>query len=103
MYGGTLLAEGAERLGYHAYPFPMAANSREFDGRPHCNSCGFCSGFGCSILARGDAAVSVLHQAMLAGAELRSRAFVQRIERPAPMASAPPPSPIATSEAANSR
>ncbi|MFN7950715.1 MAG: GMC family oxidoreductase [bacterium] len=80
MYGGTLLAEGAKRLGYHAYPFPMAVNSREFDGRPRCNSCGFCSGFGCPILARGDAAVSFLHQALLAGAELRSRAFVQRIE-----------------------
>ncbi len=27
MYGGSLLAEGARRLGYTAYPFPMAVNS----------------------------------------------------------------------------
>jgi choline dehydrogenase-like flavoprotein len=79
MYGGTLLAEGARRLGYHAYPFPMAVNSRPFDGRPACNSCGFCSGFGCPINARGGAAVSFLHHALLAGAQLRSRCFVQRV------------------------
>ncbi len=27
MWGGTQLAEGAARAGYHAYPFPMAVNS----------------------------------------------------------------------------
>jgi len=53
MYAGSLFAEGAAALGYHAYPFPMAINSGEFDGRPRCNSCGFCSGFGCPINARG--------------------------------------------------
>lgn len=79
MYAGKLLAEGARRMGYHAYPFPMAVNSRPFDGRPACNSCGFCSGFGCPINARGGAAVSFLHHAMRAGAELRDRCFVRRI------------------------
>src|SRR5439155_14440288 len=43
MYGGSLIAEGAKRLGYNAYPFPMAVNSRAYAGRPRCNSCGFCS------------------------------------------------------------
>ena len=80
MYGGTLLAEGARKLGYSAYPFPMAINSRTFDGRPRCNSCGFCSGFGCPINARGGAAVSFLHHALLAGAKLETRAFVHRVE-----------------------
>ncbi len=80
MYGGTLLAEGARRLGYHAYPFPMAINSRPFDGRPRCNSCGFCSGFGCPINARGGAAISFLHHALLAGARLAPRSFVHRVE-----------------------
>jgi choline dehydrogenase-like flavoprotein len=80
MYVGKLLAEGAARLGYTAYPFPMAVNSRVFDGRPSCNSCGFCSGFGCPISARGGAAVSFLHHALRSGAELRPRCFVHRVD-----------------------
>jgi choline dehydrogenase-like flavoprotein len=80
MYAGELFAEGARQLGYTAYPFPMAVNSRSYDGRPACNSCGFCSGFGCPINARGGAAVSFLHQALRHGAELRSRCFVHRID-----------------------
>src|ERR1700704_3316099 len=80
MYAGTLFAQGAAAAGYHAYPFPMAINSMEFDGRPRCNSCGFCSGFGCPINARGGAAVSFLHQAVRGGARLVSRAFVSRVE-----------------------
>jgi choline dehydrogenase-like flavoprotein len=80
MYAGSLLAEGAAAVGYHAYPFPMAINSTEFEGRPRCNSCGFCSGFGCPINARGGAALSFLHPAIRAGAELRTRTFVSRID-----------------------
>jgi choline dehydrogenase-like flavoprotein len=80
MLAGQRLAEGAARRGYQAYPFPMAVNSRHFHGRPRCNSCGFCSGFGCPILARGSAAVSFLHPALRAGVHMRSRCFVHRIE-----------------------
>src|SRR5205085_3934852 len=81
MYAGKLLAEGASKLGYTAYPFPMAINSvAGHQGRARCNSCGFCSGFGCPINARGGAALSFLHDALLRGAKLRSRAFVHRID-----------------------
>ena len=81
MYAGKLLAEGAASLGYEAYPFPMAINSVEgHHGRARCNSCGFCSGFGCPINARGSAAVSFLHEALLHGAKLRPRSFVYRID-----------------------
>jgi choline dehydrogenase-like flavoprotein len=80
MYAGEILAEGARSLGYHPYPFPMAVNSRAYDGRPACNSCGFCSGFGCPIHARGGAAISFLHQALLHGAKLRERSFVYRVD-----------------------
>jgi choline dehydrogenase-like flavoprotein len=80
MLAGLRLAEGARRAGYRAYPFPMAVNSRLFRGRRRCNSCGFCSGYGCPILARGSAAVSFLDPALRAGARLRSRCFVYRIE-----------------------
>src|SRR5262249_3874818 len=80
MLAGSRLADGAATLGYHAYPFPMAVNSRPYHGRPRCNSCGFCSGYGCPILARGGAAVSFLHPALRAGARLRTRCFVRRVE-----------------------
>jgi len=80
MYGGTLLAEGARRLGHHAYPFPMAVNSRPHLGRPACNSCGFCSGFGCPINARGGGALSFLHEALSDGVQLRTRCFVYRVD-----------------------
>src|SRR5438105_5114965 len=80
MYAGRLLAEGASALGYHPYPFPMAVASRPYDGRPPCNSCGFCSGWGCPINARGGAASSFLHHALLDGVELRPRCFVTRVD-----------------------
>ncbi len=80
MYAGTLLAEGARRRGHHAYPFPMAVHSVPHDGLPACNSCGFCSGFGCPINARGGAAISFLHEALLRGAELRTRCTVHRVD-----------------------
>ncbi|MHB1568534.1 MAG: GMC family oxidoreductase [Solirubrobacteraceae bacterium] len=80
MYAGAKLAQAAQQLGYHPYPYPMAVNSREFDGRPACNSCGFCVGFGCPIHARGSAAISFLHEAIRAGAELRPRCFVHRVD-----------------------
>jgi choline dehydrogenase-like flavoprotein len=80
MYAGSQLARAAETLGHHPYPFPMAINSRVHHGRPACNSCGFCSGFGCPILARGDAAISFLHHAIKAGARLSTRCFVHRVD-----------------------
>ena len=48
----TLIAKGAKRIGLHPYPFPTAINSVEYDGRPACNNCGFCSNYGCPISAR---------------------------------------------------
>ncbi|MGH2857677.1 MAG: GMC family oxidoreductase [Solirubrobacteraceae bacterium] len=80
MYGGLRLASAAEQLGYSPYPYPMAINSRPFDGRPACNSCGFCTGFGCPIHARGGAAISFLHEALRAGARLHTRCFVHRVD-----------------------
>jgi choline dehydrogenase-like flavoprotein len=77
-HAGTLMAEGAESLGYEPYPFPMAVNSRHHHGRPRCNSCGFCSGFGCPIQARGGA-LSFLAPAIAAGARVHERCFVHKI------------------------
>ena len=81
MLAASLPRGGAVSLGYHAYPFPMAVTSQPYGDASRCNSCGFCSGFGCPINARGSAAVSFLHPAMRQG--VRGRApvrFVLRID-----------------------
>lgn len=76
-----LLADGARSLGWKPYPFPAAVNSETYDGRPACNSCGLCSGYGCPINARGDALVSFLNPALRTGrVRVVARAFVDRIE-----------------------
>ena len=76
MYGAMLSTAAAERLGYHPYPAPTAANSVPYDGRPACNNCGFCAFFGCPIHAKGDP-IAMLIRAMASGrAELLAETFV---------------------------
>lgn len=79
MYASLEIARGAARLGYQAFPFPMAINSVPYDGRPACHNCGYCSRFGCPINARGGSAVTFLRRALLSGARLVTRACVTRI------------------------
>ncbi len=79
MFGATLSAAAAERLGYHPYPAPTAANSVPYGGRPACNNCGFCAYSGCPIHAKGDP-VALLLRAMGTGrAELLPETFASRI------------------------
>jgi gluconate 2-dehydrogenase alpha chain len=79
-YSSLLEAAGAEAIGLHPFPVPMAINSVPYDGRPACNNCGFCSHYGCPIHARVGA-LAPLRRALLAGAELRPEAFVSRVDR----------------------
>ena len=46
------VAAGAADIGLHPYPFPMAINSVPYNGQRACNDCGFCSGYGCPVVAR---------------------------------------------------
>jgi choline dehydrogenase-like flavoprotein len=79
MFGATRSAAAAEKLGYHPYPAPTAANSVPYDGRPACNNCGFCAYFGCPIHAKGDP-IAMLQHAMATGrAELLTETFVSRV------------------------
>jgi choline dehydrogenase-like flavoprotein len=77
-YGSTLLANGARLFGLHPFPVPMAITSVDYDGRPPCNDCGFCSHYGCPIHARVGA-LAPLRRALLAGAELRPETFARRV------------------------
>ena len=80
-YAGQLLREAAGEMGYTAYPQPAAVNSQTYAGRPACNSCGLCSGFGCPINARGDALVSWLNPAVRSGrVRVIARAFAYRVD-----------------------
>jgi choline dehydrogenase-like flavoprotein len=60
------LAAGAAEAGLHPFPFPMAINSRPFNGQHACNDCGFCSSYGCPVVAR-PAALVPLRRALRTG------------------------------------
>jgi choline dehydrogenase-like flavoprotein len=55
------VAAGAAAIGLHPYPFPMAINSQPYNGQPACNDCGFCSGYGCPVMARPAALIPLRH------------------------------------------
>src|SRR5437588_9983140 len=76
----VVIADGAKTLGYHPFPFAMAANSEPRDGRPACVNCGMCSGFGCPNQSRGGAAVTFLRKALQGGARLVTEAFAFKVE-----------------------
>lgn len=65
MYLGLKAAAGAEKLGYHPFPYPTAVNSRPYQGRPACVDCGFCGGYGCPSHAKGSPAVTLLRSALM--------------------------------------
>jgi choline dehydrogenase-like flavoprotein len=78
-FSSMTLAAGFKTLGMHPYAFPMAINSQPYDGRPACNDCGQCSGYGCPISARLGA-LAVLKRALATGrVTVRDRTFVSRI------------------------
>ncbi len=62
-----MLSEAAQKLGYAPHPYPCAVSSLPYDGRPPCNDCGFCSGYGCPTNAKGTPAVTILRKGLLSG------------------------------------
>jgi choline dehydrogenase-like flavoprotein len=76
----VVIAGGAKTLGYHPFPFAMAANSVPRHGRPACVNCGMCSGFGCPNQSRGGAAVTFLRGALQKGARVITEAFAFKVE-----------------------
>ena len=80
MRSSTAIAHGAAAVGLHPFPFPMAANSVSgYNGQHACNNCGFCSSFGCPVVARPSALVP-LRQALRTGrVELKPETMVTRV------------------------
>src|SRR6202030_253365 len=61
------------------FPFPMAANSVPYNDQHVCNNCGFCSSFGCPVVARPSALVP-LRQALRTGrVELKPETMVTKV------------------------
>jgi len=67
MAAGYRFEAAARALGLHPFLAPHAINSRDYDGRPACASCGFCGDFGCPTNAKGSPAVTTLRKALLTG------------------------------------
>ena len=76
---GELIARGFEKLGMRVGPAPMAVTSVEYKDRPACVYDGWCDA-GCPILALVNPLVLHLPAAIEAGAEVRTRAMVTRID-----------------------
>jgi choline dehydrogenase-like flavoprotein len=78
---GVLLERGAERLGWHAQPAPMAILSEPYDGRARCIHCGFCMAYGCEAGAKSSTLVTTIPRAVASGnCEVRPESTVLRVE-----------------------
>jgi choline dehydrogenase-like flavoprotein len=77
---GAELDRACSRLGLHPFPTPRAINSRPYGGRPACELCDQCAGYGCPVGARGSSAEALLPRAVATGrCEVRAGAMVREV------------------------
>jgi choline dehydrogenase-like flavoprotein len=77
---GVLLEQGARKMGWHAFPAPLAIVSQPYRGRPACVNCGFCWGFGCEVMAKSSPLYTMIPEAEQTGrCEVRAESYVFRI------------------------
>jgi len=78
---GVLFERGARKLGLHPYPAPMAIASVPYRGRPACQHCGFCIGYGCEWRAKSSTLYTMIPEAEATGrCEVRAESYVFRVE-----------------------
>jgi len=78
---GVLLERAAAKMGYHAQSAPLAIASQPFRGRPACQHCGFCIGFGCEYNAKSSSLATVIPVAEATGrCEIRPHSNVRAVE-----------------------
>jgi len=78
---GALAERGARKLGWHAFPAPMAILSERYQGRSACFHCGFCQYFGCEARAKSSTLTTVIRDAEKTGrCEIRPNSYVRKIE-----------------------
>jgi gluconate 2-dehydrogenase alpha chain len=62
-----LFTQATSSLGYKPFPNPVGIISQDYNGRPGCNYCGFCSSYGCHVGAKSSTLVTVLPVAAATG------------------------------------
>ncbi|MBA2686255.1 MAG: GMC family oxidoreductase [Gemmatimonadaceae bacterium] len=78
---GVLLERAAKKMGWHAFPSPMAIISQPYRGRSACVNCGFCETYGCEMNAKSSTLASMIPEAEKTGrCEVRPHSYVRRIE-----------------------
>jgi choline dehydrogenase-like flavoprotein len=78
---GVLMERGAKKLGWHAFPAPMAILSQNYRGRHACMHCGFCEAFGCEWGAKSSTLATMIPIAEQSGrCEVRANSYVSQIE-----------------------
>jgi choline dehydrogenase-like flavoprotein len=80
MRASLAVAKGAQELGLHPFPFPMAANSVSgHNGQHACNNCGFCASFGCPVVARPAALIPLRHALRTGQVQLIPETMVTKV------------------------
>jgi choline dehydrogenase-like flavoprotein len=78
---GVLVERGAKKLGWHAFPAPLAILSQNYRGRHGCMHCGFCEAFGCEWGAKSSTLATMIPIAEQSGrCEVRAQSYVSQIE-----------------------
>ncbi|MEO5817233.1 MAG: GMC family oxidoreductase [Gemmatimonadaceae bacterium] len=78
---GVLAERGARKLGWTAFPAPMAILSQPYRGRSACIHCGFCETFGCEMRAKSSTLVTMIPEAEATGrCEIRPLSYVRKVE-----------------------
>lgn len=78
---GVLAERAARKLGWHAFPAPMAIISQPYKDREACVHCGFCDHFGCEVGAKSSTMATVIRDAEKTGrCEIRPNSYVRKIE-----------------------
>jgi len=78
---GVLLERAARKLGWTAFPAPMAIISQPYRGRAACIHCGFCETFGCEMNAKSSTLATMIPEAERTGrCEIRPLCYARKIE-----------------------
>ncbi len=78
---GVLVERAAKKLGWHAFPAPLAIISQNYNNRPGCMHCGFCEAFGCEYGAKSSTLATTIPIAEATGrCEIRPNSYVSQIE-----------------------
>ncbi|MDQ2929519.1 MAG: GMC family oxidoreductase [Gemmatimonadota bacterium] len=78
---GVLAERAAKKMGWHAFPSPMAIISQPYRGRSACVNCGFCETYGCEMNAKSSTLATMIPEAEKTGnCEIRPLSYVHRVE-----------------------